>query len=757
VQKSSQTIGQLNQENTAITSQTQTQEWQEFDGVGNCQTVTTWQEGKSARTQEIRFNCLNQISAITFAPLPQYDNNGNTLGPTSLTTYDAWNRMVSSWTNNPVRDAQTGNLVDQFTTQYYVYDALGRRIQQWTQINTRSFPRVTSFFDVAGNDIQDTVAGRLQFQFVWSPVGTKLLIERDSDYDSRTNGLQTRVFAQEDAQNSVTGTLQNGAIVERYLYSGYGSVTVVKPDFSDFTGGEAGKGALGWQYLFQGALISNGNYGFNDGGMSPSSQRWNTPLSNSVPDDYVFENDNPFQVIPSVTIPNGGPVDGSAADYFSAAARLPFTFGNATSFAADLNLLTGGVSTQVLSSRQFGAAYDSVDQTVAGFASGLTAGLSTRARTALWGDDATRNHQGTLFTVGQTIGTLAGLGLAFVNPCAMVSAVQWGYRGLQVIQGVGGAINAVQNFQQQNYWTAGLDALGVLGNVSAFLRACFTGETELLARGPWGTGWKRIDEIAIDDEVLSRDEHNVNGQLAWKKVEETFKRLGRICHLHVGGKVIRTTGEHPFWVYDKGWINASELQSGHRVSSHDGQWVTVEEVYDTGEYETVYNLRVADWHTYFVGSESWGFSAWSHNQCVPSGDYLSTPNRLTDKLAAWKAYSSANPGASLATWSKQYDVIRTNYQVGKWREAVSMWLNGGQAGSNIATPLGTRIPDVVLGSVYQEIKNGYTVFDSATRFQMGKDFFLSNRGFLPEWHFYGGASQRVIDKLSTYGIPFFFH
>ena len=31
----------------------------------------------------------------------------------------------------------------------------------------------------------------------------------------------------------------------------------------------------------------------------------------------------------------------------------------------------------------------------------------------------------------------------------------------------------------------------------------------------------------------------------------------------------------------------------------------------------VYNLRVADWHTYFVGCDEWGFSVWAHNaNCV---------------------------------------------------------------------------------------------------------------------------------------------
>jgi hypothetical protein len=47
----------------------------------------------------------------------------------------------------------------------------------------------------------------------------------------------------------------------------------------------------------------------------------------------------------------------------------------------------------------------------------------------------------------------------------------------------------------------------------------------------------------------------------------------------------------------------------------------VSEVVDTGALETVYNLRVADFHTYFVGCDEWGFSVWAHNICY--GEWLS--------------------------------------------------------------------------------------------------------------------------------------
>jgi hypothetical protein len=56
---------------------------------------------------------------------------------------------------------------------------------------------------------------------------------------------------------------------------------------------------------------------------------------------------------------------------------------------------------------------------------------------------------------------------------------------------------------------------------------------------------------------------------------------------------------------------------------------------DTSEYETVYNLRIADFHTYFLGSEAWGFAVWAHNaECVVShenGQYT-VRNRETQEV-----------------------------------------------------------------------------------------------------------------------------
>jgi hypothetical protein len=65
---------------------------------------------------------------------------------------------------------------------------------------------------------------------------------------------------------------------------------------------------------------------------------------------------------------------------------------------------------------------------------------------------------------------------------------------------------------------------------------------------------------------------------------------------------------------------------------HDGQITPIKEIYDTGIYETVYNLRVSNEHTYFVGDDSWGWSVWVHNEylyrAITDQDYAEYASNL---------------------------------------------------------------------------------------------------------------------------------
>jgi hypothetical protein len=57
----------------------------------------------------------------------------------------------------------------------------------------------------------------------------------------------------------------------------------------------------------------------------------------------------------------------------------------------------------------------------------------------------------------------------------------------------------------------------------------------------------------------------------------------------------------------------ADLQPGDLLLGRDEQTACVQSVTATTRTATVYNLRVAADHTFFVGSHAWGFSLWVHN------------------------------------------------------------------------------------------------------------------------------------------------
>jgi hypothetical protein len=52
---------------------------------------------------------------------------------------------------------------------------------------------------------------------------------------------------------------------------------------------------------------------------------------------------------------------------------------------------------------------------------------------------------------------------------------------------------------------------------------------------------------------------------------------------------------------------------GEQLVSSQGVLVPIESTSNLNEISTVYNLRVADHHTYFVGGALWGWDVWVHN------------------------------------------------------------------------------------------------------------------------------------------------
>ncbi len=184
---------------------------------------------------------------------------------------------------------------------------------------------------------------------------------------------------------------------------------------------------------------------------------------------------------------------------------------------------------------------------------------------------------------------------------------------------------------------------------------CFAAGTKL-----WTPlGWRTVEEILEGEWVFARNELDPNGRIEAKLVEKKFERTGSILDMCLpGGRKIRTTPEHPFHEYHKGWTAAGALAAGDVIRTDDG-WVQVKEVIDTGIYEKVYNVRVADYHTYFVGGEDWGFAVWAHNDYNRLADVLANAPELANSTnAILLSIAKRMPQAQSARYLSQADFTR---------------------------------------------------------------------------------------------------
>jgi intein/homing endonuclease len=176
-------------------------------------------------------------------------------------------------------------------------------------------------------------------------------------------------------------------------------------------------------------------------------------------------------------------------------------------------------------------------------------------------------------------------------------------------------------------------AEGLIGNKG--LGGCFAAGTPL--RIPDGS--RAIDELRAGDWVLAAPEGDDKGDIRPRRIVQVFSRLAGTISVTIGGRCIRTTAEHPFWVQGQGWTEAMKLKKGDCLRSLDGQTVQVESWEDNGELELVHNVEVSEDHTYFVGGFDWAFSVWAHNigDCPKTGAAPRLPNSNAADLARYRA------------------------------------------------------------------------------------------------------------------------
>ena len=199
----------------------------------------------------------------------------------------------------------------------------------------------------------------------------------------------------------------------------------------------------------------------------------------------------------------------------------------------------------------------------------------------------------------------------------MVGLAGKAVRGLNAVQGAAAAVNSAESFAQGDLIGGLTNLIAARMSFNTAFKKCFVAGTPMkLANGSSKPieAIRGFDEFGDDcDVVWAKDEHDPDAPLVARRVLQTFIRVSPILNVHVFGRIIGTTLEHPFYVQKKGWLNAFELQLGDRFLSSDGRWILCEGISDTGEVATVYNFEVEDAHTYFVGGEDWGFDVWVHN------------------------------------------------------------------------------------------------------------------------------------------------
>jgi RHS repeat-associated protein len=200
-----------------------------LDGQGNFASFDD--DGAS---QDRTVNAANEITGITGSwKDPQYDAAGNMIfGPKSgsETTglhyiYDAWNLLVAVYEDDGdgAYEPTSGDTL----IATYEYDGQKRRVEktfadgsstdfyynlEWQLLEEREF-------DAESGPIESHV-------YVWSVRYIDAPILRDTHNDEGELQTSDRVYYAGDANNNVTALLDStGTVIERYVYTAYGSVT----------------------------------------------------------------------------------------------------------------------------------------------------------------------------------------------------------------------------------------------------------------------------------------------------------------------------------------------------------------------------------------------------------------------------------------------------------------------------------------------------------------------------------------------------
>lgn len=159
--------------------------------------------------------------------------------------------------------------------------------------------------------------------------------------------------------------------------------------------------------------------------------------------------------------------------------------------------------------------------------------------------------------------------------------------------------NKMHQSDVYNKFQMGVSLVSSFSGAASDNMSCFIAGTIVLTI----EGVMAIELVKVGDYVISADEKSF--EVSQKRVLETYiRKVDKLVHLIVGGEEIITTLDHPFFVQNRGFIQADQLLIGDILVSINGDDLYVENYYIEllCAPVDVYNFKVEDSHTYFVGT-----------------------------------------------------------------------------------------------------------------------------------------------------------
>ncbi len=133
---------------------------------------------------------------------------------------------------------------------------------------------------------------------------------------------------------------------------------------------------------------------------------------------------------------------------------------------------------------------------------------------------------------------------------------------------------------------------------------CFVAGTQVFTE----QGLRNIENIQKGDLVWA--ENPETGEKALKPVVGLIRLHDRViwnltlANSNGKAELFGTTDDHPWWSLDRlDWVQTIDLKPGERISTYDGDVMTVVSKVNTGQVQPTFNFEVADFHTYFVGED----------------------------------------------------------------------------------------------------------------------------------------------------------